>query len=158
MATKSNSMFKISQLAKDLGSKPKDITNMLTELGITVKSNSATLEPDEFNLLFTKLSESAKIKDIEGYMNGRTKIVMPLSPAEKEAAQKAAEEALAKAEAEAKAKAEAEAKKAEEKKPAAKKTATKKAEEKAEKKPVAEKKPAAKKATKKADKQMKLDI
>ncbi|MCR4905085.1 MAG: translation initiation factor IF-2 N-terminal domain-containing protein, partial [Clostridiales bacterium] len=43
MATKSNSMFIITQLAKDLGQKPKDLVATLAELGVSVKSNSVTL-------------------------------------------------------------------------------------------------------------------
>ena len=47
MATKSNSMFKINQLAKDLGVKPKELSGTLEELGISAKSNTASLEADE---------------------------------------------------------------------------------------------------------------
>ena len=116
-ATKANSMFKVTQLAKDLSLKPKDITTALEGLGITVKSNSAILENDEANLLFAFYTESARIKDIDGYIKGKTKITLPESPEKiaarekAEAEARAAEEAArAKAEAEAKAKAEAEAK------------------------------------------------
>ncbi len=108
MATKSNSMFKINQIAKDLGVKPKELTNELESLGISIKSNSATLETDEVNLLFGQLTAKASIKDIDGYMKGKTGITLPESP-EKRAAREEAE-AKAKAEAEARAKAEAEAK------------------------------------------------
>ncbi len=107
MATKSNSMFKISQLAKDLGVKPKELQGTLEELGVSGKSTSATLEGDEINLFFEAMTQKAKIKDIDGYIKGKTSIQLPLSP---EAKAKAEEEAKAKAEAEAKAKAEAEAK------------------------------------------------
>ena len=116
MATKANSMFKVTQLAKDLSLKPKDITTALEGLGISVKSNSATLENDEANLLFSYLTETARIKDIDGYIKGKTKITLPESPEQAaarekaEAEAKAAAEAKAKAEAEAKARAEAEAK------------------------------------------------
>ncbi len=115
MATVSNSMFKVSQLAKDLGLKTKDMSALLEETGIAKKASSATLEPDEAGLLFLRLSEKARIRDIDGYMNGKTRISLPESPAKiaaREAAAakaKAAAEAKAKAEAEAKAKAEAEA-------------------------------------------------
>ena len=37
MATKSNSMFRISQLAKDLGLKTKELTEKLNELGVSAK-------------------------------------------------------------------------------------------------------------------------
>ena len=38
MAAKSNSIFKITQLAKDLGLKPKELTEKLEALGIGVKN------------------------------------------------------------------------------------------------------------------------
>ncbi len=115
MATKSNSMFKISQLAKDLGVKPKELQGTLEELGVSGKSTSAILEGDEINLFFEAMTQKAKIKDIDGYIKGKTSIQLPMSPeaqakAEAEAKAKAEAEAKAKAEAEAKAKAEAEAK------------------------------------------------
>ena len=121
MATKSNSMFRISQLAKDLGLKTKELTEKLNELGVSTKNTSASLEPDEVNLLFESLSKDSEIKDIDGYLRGKTVITLPESPeesatrlkqekAEAEAKAKAEAEAKAKAEAEAKAKAEAEAK------------------------------------------------
>ena len=121
MATKSNSMFRISQLAKDLGLKTKELTEKLNELGVSAKNTSASLEPDEVNLLFESLSKDSEIKDIDGYLHGKTVITLPESPeesatrlkqekAEAEAKAKAEAEAKAKAEAEAKAKAEAEAK------------------------------------------------
>ena len=74
MATKSNSMFKISQLAKDLGVKPKELQGTLEELGVSGKSTSATLEGDEINLFFEAMTQKAKIKDIDGYVNGKTSI------------------------------------------------------------------------------------
>ena len=111
MATKSNSMFRISQLAKDLGMKTKELTEKLNEIGVPTKNTSASLEADEVNLLFESLSKGAEIKDIDGYLRGKTVITLPESSEEKALKEKKAEsEAKAKAEAEAKAKAEAEAK------------------------------------------------
>ena len=112
MATKSNSMFRISQLAKDLGLKTKELTEKLNELGVSTKNTSASLEPDEVNLLFESLSKVSEIKDIDGYLRGKTVITLPESPEESATRlkqEKAEAEAKAKAEAEAKAKAEAEA-------------------------------------------------
>ena len=57
MATKSNSMFKINQLAKDLGVKPKELGNTLESIGIAAKSGTAVLEADEINLLFAGLTK-----------------------------------------------------------------------------------------------------
>ncbi len=157
MATKSNSMFRISQLAKDFGVKTKELTTQLEELGISVKSNSAALEPDEVNLLFENMTGGAQIKDIDAYLSGKTKISLPESSdnsdkeekeakekeakaaaekaaceaAEKEAAEK--EAARIKAEEEAKREAERKAKKAAEKAAAEKAAAEKAAREAAEK-------------------------
>ena len=82
MATKSNSMFRISQLAKDLGLKTKELTEKLNELGVSTKNTSASLEPDEVNLLFESLSKDSEIKDIDGYLRGKTVITLPESPEE----------------------------------------------------------------------------
>ena len=60
MATKSNSMFKVSQIAKDLGVKPKELQGTLEELGIEAKSNSSTLEADEMNLFFRTYDRGCK--------------------------------------------------------------------------------------------------
>ena len=43
MAAKQTSTFKVNQLAKDLGVKAKDLCGELGKLGITEKSNSASL-------------------------------------------------------------------------------------------------------------------
>ena len=146
MAKQSNSMFRITQLAKDLGLKPKDLVGRLEEVGVSVKSNSATLEADDVNLLFEQLSGAARIRDIDGYLAGRTVITVPESPeiraareakeqAEREAAEakkRAEEEARLKAEAEARAKAEAEARAKAEAEAAAKAKAEAEARAKAE--------------------------
>jgi len=148
MAKQSNSMFRITQLAKDLGLKPKDLTGRLEAIGVSVKSNSATLEADEVNLLFEQLSGSARIRDIDGYLAGRTSITVPESPdvraareakeaAEREAAEakKRAEEEAVRAAEEARRKAEEEAKAAAEaKRRAEEEAARRKAEEEARRK------------------------
>ncbi len=108
-------MFRISQLAKDLGLKTKELTEKLNELGVSAKNTSASLEPDEVNLLFESLSKDSEIKDIDGYLRGKTVITLPESPEEsatrlKQEKAEAEAKAKAEAEAEAKAKAEAEAK------------------------------------------------
>ena len=111
MATKSAPMFRISQLSKDLGMKAKDLTATLEEIGIKGKGNSAVLEPDEVNLLFEHLTKKNQIKDIDGYISGKTSIKLPDSPEKieaKAAAQAAAEKARLEAEAKAAAQAAAE--------------------------------------------------
>ena len=98
MASKSAPMFKINQLSKDLGIKTKELTTTLEEIGIKGKGSSTVLEPDEVNLLFEHLTKKNQIKDIDGYMGGKTYIKLPDSPekaAEKAAAEKAAAEKAA---------------------------------------------------------------
>ncbi len=122
MATKTNSMFRISQLAKDLGVKPKDLVTKLEGIGISVKSTSATLDEGDVNALFASMTDDARIQDLDGYLHGKTSITLPESPedkakreeaarvkAEEEAKKRAEEEARKKAEEEARRKAEEEA-------------------------------------------------
>ena len=67
-------MFKVSQLAKDLQIKNKDMLTKLESTGVSVKSYMATLEPDDFNLFFDELTRESQIKDLDGYLKGKTKI------------------------------------------------------------------------------------
>ena len=124
-------MFRINQLSKDLGVKPKEMQKYLADAGLGEMSPSATLDADDVGLLFAFLTESKQIKDLDGYVSGKTYAPSPEREAvfkrraeaaeakkraeaeAKEAAKKAAQEAKKAAElaeAEAKAKAEAEAK------------------------------------------------
>jgi len=155
MATKSAPMFKISQLSKDLGMKTKELTSTLEEIGVKGKGTSAVLEPDEVNLLFEHLTKKNQIKDIDGYISGKTYIKVPDSPekiAAKEAAAKAEAEAAAKAAAEKAAAEKAAAEKAAAEKAAAEKAAAEKAaaEKAAAEKAAAEKAAAEKAAAEKA--------
>ena len=115
MAAKQTPAFRVNQMAKDLRTKTKDLLTTMDEAGIPGKNNSAALDADEVNLLFEYMTRQSQIKDMDGYLNGKTEIDLPDSAAKKakaeaEAKAKAEAEAKAKAEAEAKAKAEAEAK------------------------------------------------
>ena len=112
-----NQQYRISKLAKELGIKGKDVTDILAANGIEGKTSSATLDPDEFGLVMDVLSKNNQISNIDPYLDGEVVIVTKgqksaeaKAKADAEAAEKAAEEAKAAAEAEAKAKAEAEAK------------------------------------------------
>jgi len=144
-------MFKINQLAKDFGLKTKDICALAADAGVEGKTTSASLEAEEFNKFFELITSNNQIKDMDGYLKGKTVIKTPAvqaaeaEVAEKIAAEAAAKEAAAKAEAEAKAKAEAEKAAAE----AAAKEAAEKAEAEAKAKAEAEKKAAARAAAEK---------
>ena len=132
-------MFKVSQVAKDLGIKPKELITRLDGIGISVKSTTAVLENEDINLFFGLMTDSARIKDLAGYMNGKTKIVLPESPEKIAQREKAAAEAKAKAEAEAARKAAEEARiKAEKEAAEAAEKARKKAEKDARDKAEAE--------------------
>ena len=101
--------YRINQLAKELGIKGKDITDILAAGGIEGKSSSAALDPDEFGLVMDVLSKKNQISNLDPYLDGDVVIV---TKGQKAAAEKVKAEAAAKAEAEAaaaKAKAEAEA-------------------------------------------------
>ena len=67
-------MFKVNQLAKDLGMKNKEILTKIENSGVSVKSYMATLEPDEFNVFFDELTRENQIKDLDGYLSGKTQI------------------------------------------------------------------------------------
>ncbi len=101
-----NQQYRISQLAKELGLKSKDVTDVLAANGIEGKTSSATLDPDEFGLVMDVLSKKNQISNIDPYLDGEVVIVTKSQKA-------AAAEAKAKAEAEEKAKADAEKAKAE---------------------------------------------
>ena len=92
-----NPQFKITQIAKDLGKKSKEIVDILTQKGIEVKNTQKNLEAKEFDLLFEALTGANQIKEIENYIDGITYI-----PAkEKKESEPKAEESHAEAKAEA---------------------------------------------------------
>ena len=90
------SIFKVNQLAKDLGMKNKEILAKIEGSGITVKSYMATLDPDEFNVFFDELTRENQIKDLDGYLSGKTRIArkkaQPETPKEEVKAEVKAEE------------------------------------------------------------------
>ena len=54
---------KVNQLAKDLGLKAKEVTDIFAEAGIEVKTQKA-LEPFELDLILEKLTRDNQIKNI----------------------------------------------------------------------------------------------
>ena len=77
MAAKTAPMFKIGQIAKDFGIKTRDLCAALEEYGIRDKTAAGALEADEFNLFFERITSANQIKDIDGYMAGKTVIRTP---------------------------------------------------------------------------------
>ncbi|MBQ7660660.1 MAG: translation initiation factor IF-2 [Clostridia bacterium] len=115
-----NQQYRISQLAKELRLKSKEITDLLAAHGIEGKTSSASLEPDEFGLVMGELSKKNQIESLDDYLDGKVVIVTKgQTEARAKAAEKAkeaAEKAKAEEEARARAAAEAAAKAAEEEK------------------------------------------
>ena len=82
--------YRINQLAKELGIKGKDITDILAAGGIEGKSSSAALDPDEFGLVMDVLSKKNQISNLDPYLDGDVVIV---TKGQKAAAEKAKAEA-----------------------------------------------------------------
>ena len=142
-----NPQFKINQMAKDMGLKSKEMTDILTEKGQDDVKTQRALTEQEFNILMQTLTEKHQVDDIVGYMDGKT-CIPSVKAAGKAAAKAAAEKAAAEKAAAEKAAAEkAAAEKAAAEKAAAEKAAAEKA---AAEKAAAEKAAAAKAAAEKA--------
>ena len=78
-----NPQFKVSQLAKDLNIKNKEILDVLSGAGITVKSAQTALDPAHFDILFETLTRNNQIDSIDKYMSGETYIPSKKPKAEK---------------------------------------------------------------------------
>ncbi len=142
-----NPQFKINQMAKDLGLKSKDLTDLLAAKGVEEVKAQKSLTDHEFSLLLQTLTEAHQVDNIYDYMDGKTQIPSKLA-AKKAAAKKAAAE---KAAAEKAAAEKAAAEKAAAEKAAAEKAAAEKAAaEKAAAEKAAAEKAAAEKAAEKA--------
>ena len=59
--------YKISDLAKDLNIKSKDLISLVTELTGTEKKSGATLSEDEIGLVFVKLTADNQVKSFDEY-------------------------------------------------------------------------------------------
>ncbi len=81
MAANQKNQVRISTLAKELGLKNKDVLDVVVEVGITGKTHSGALTPDEFNLVMSRITERHQIENIGDYLDGKTKIaVKPAAP------------------------------------------------------------------------------
>ena len=72
-ANQTSNLLKVNQLSRDLTMKTKDIAEILAGEGIEYKTQRA-LEPNEFDILFDKLTRDNQIKGIEDYLDGVTYI------------------------------------------------------------------------------------
>ena len=75
----SKTQFKINKLAKDLGLKSKELTEILAKHGREVTSQKA-LEPVEFDILFDSLTRENQIDNIGAYLDGETCIPSKKKP------------------------------------------------------------------------------
>ncbi|MBO7341156.1 MAG: hypothetical protein J6U87_00570, partial [Clostridia bacterium] len=82
--------FKITNLAKDLGIKSKEITELLTARGVECKTTQKTLEPAEFDLVFEQLTRASQVSNIDDYLFGDT-YIPTVAPAKKESKKPEAE-------------------------------------------------------------------
>ena len=80
--------FKVAQLAKDLGIKSKQITELMTARGLECKTTQKSLDAKEFDIVFEALTREKQITDIDAYLFGDTYIptVEIAKPARKKAA------------------------------------------------------------------------
>ena len=152
---------KISQLAKDLDVKSRDLTAIFTELGMT-KQTGGVLELDEASFVLQALMDRFPVENINDYIDGKYKVKATAQEiAEEEAVKRAAEEKAAaeRAAAEKAAAEKAAAEKAAAEKAAAEKAAAEKAaaEKAAAEKAAAEKAAAAAKAAEEKRKQQRND-
>ena len=86
-----NPQFKINQMAKDMGLKSKELTDLLSDKGIGEVKSQKTLTEQEFNVLFQSLTEANQVDNIYDYMDGKTCIPSKIAAAK--AAERAAREA-----------------------------------------------------------------
>ena len=73
---------KIAQVAKDLALSGKDILDVLKECGIEKKTGSS-VEGAELELLFDRLTEAYQLENLDEYVKGTAKIIMPKPKEEK---------------------------------------------------------------------------
>ena len=79
--------IKITQISKDFNMKSKDVLDMFKEIGLEKKSGAA-IQDDEYELFVHLATASHQIKNIDDYIDGKTKITV----AEEKAAESKAEE------------------------------------------------------------------
>ena len=81
--------FKVAQLAKDLGIKSKQITELMLAKGLECKTTQKSLDAKEFDIIFDALTREKQIADIDGYLFGDTYIPTVAKPAQKKEAKAA---------------------------------------------------------------------
>ena len=74
--------YKISVLAKELEIKNKELLDVISGLGISGKTQSGSLNEQEFNLVMNAITASHQVDNIDDYMNGNTFVDRPEPPKE----------------------------------------------------------------------------
>ena len=69
--------YKVSNLAKDLKLKNKDVTDLLEKNGFPGRTHSSVLSADEYSFLMNYYMTQNQIVDINSYMDKKTQIVDP---------------------------------------------------------------------------------
>ena len=64
-----NTKLKLSNFAKDMGVKSKDLVELLKEKGFDGKSASSTLEYDETSIILQHYSMNSTVEDIASYLS-----------------------------------------------------------------------------------------
>ena len=95
-ANQTSNLLKVNQFSKDIAMKSKDIAEILAAEGIEYKTQRA-LEPNEFAILFDKITKDNQISGIEDYLDGVTYIPSKDKTESTKADKKPAEEAEPKA-------------------------------------------------------------
>ena len=93
-----NTKLKISNFAKDIGVKSKDLVDILKAKGIDGKSASSSLEGDEVSIILSHFTKSSTVSDIGAYLTSKKEEPAPEPKKEEPAVAKAEESAPAKAE------------------------------------------------------------
>ena len=95
-----NTKLKLSNFAKDMGVKSKDIVELLKDKGFDGKSASSTLEYDETSIILQHYTMNSTVEDIASYLSPKKE-----EPKKVEKAPAKAEKAAPKAEVKAEVKA-----------------------------------------------------
>ena len=84
--------YKIAQLSKDLNISNKVILELMKEGGVE-KKTGGTLEDSELDLFFDRLTEGNQLENLDEYVSGTAKIIMPAEKKEEPKAEAAAPKA-----------------------------------------------------------------
>ena len=76
--------IKTTQIAKDFNIKTKDVSDVFAEMNIE-KKTGATVSTDELAVFLNKITTKNQIKDLEGYLAGRSKLTVVRPEGEKKA-------------------------------------------------------------------------